>query len=160
MIVMDFFNTVFMPSPTSGLWLFVLIAMLAVELATVSLTSVWFAAGAFAALAASLFHAPVWLQAALFFIVSFVMLLSVRPLSVKLFGRGLTKTNVESLIGKEAVVTEEIRNVEGIGTAAVEGVIWSARMKEPDGSCEKGSICIIDHIEGVKLILVESKGGR
>ncbi len=156
-MLMDIFNGFLSPSPAAGIWLFVLIAMLVVELTTVSLTSVWFAAGAFAALAASLFHAPVWLQAALFFFVSFAMLLSVRPLSVKLFRKGLTKTNVESLIGREAVVTEDIRNVEGTGAAAVGGVIWSARMKEPEGACKKGSICIIDHIEGVKLILVESR---
>ena len=52
------------------LWLALLIAFLVVEASTVTLISLWFAAGALAALIASLLHAPLWLQAVLFFAVS------------------------------------------------------------------------------------------
>ncbi len=143
-------------SSAAVIWLIVLVSALVAEFFTVSLTSIWFSAGALAALIGALLRAPVWLQAVLFILVSFVMLLLVRPLSMKLFRKGMEKTNVEGLIGKEAVVTEDISNLEGVGAAAVDGVVWTARMKEENGSCKKGNICRVDHIEGVKLILVES----
>ncbi len=145
----------------SGFWLIVLIAMLIVEGTTVSLTSIWFAAGALIALVAALIGAPFWLQIILFLVTALVLLLLIRPLSVKIFSKKAEKTNFESLIGKDAVVTEDIDNIAGKGAAAVDGVVWTARMKERDGKCVKGCICNIDSIEGVKLILVnKTEGGN
>ena len=139
----------------SGIWLVVLIAMLLVEASTVSLTCIWFAAGALAALIASMLGAPIWLQTVLFLAAALTLILLIRPISVRYFGKKAVRTNVESLIGKDAVVTEDIDNVAGKGEAVVNGMVWSARMKEKDGKCSKGSICNIDSIEGVKLILIE-----
>ncbi len=151
-------NDLFGAGVQSGIWLVVLIAMLLVEASTVSLTSIWFAAGALAALTASMLGAPLWVQIVLFLAAALALLLLIRPLSVRYFGKKGIKTNVESLIGKDAVVTEDIDNVEGRGEAAVDGVVWTARMKEKEGKCTKGCICIIDSIEGVKLILKEKEG--
>ena len=151
-------NDLFGAGFQNGIWLVVLIAMLLVEASTVSLTSIWFAAGALVALLASLLGAPVWLQIVLFLAAALALLLLIRPISVRYFGKKGVKTNVESLIGKDAVVTEDIDNIEGRGEAAVDGVVWTARMKEKEGKCSKGSICIIESIEGVKLILTEKEG--
>ena len=151
-------NDLFGAGVQSGIWLVVLIAMLLVEASTVSLTSIWFAAGALAALIAALLGAPVWLQITIFLAAALALLLLIRPISVRYFGKKGIKTNVESLIGKEAVVTEDIDNIEGRGEAAVNGVVWTARMKEKEGKCSRGSICDIDSIEGVKLILTEKRG--
>ena len=52
------------------LWLALLIAFLVVEASTVTLISLWFAAGALAALIAALLHAQLWLQVVVFFAVS------------------------------------------------------------------------------------------
>ena len=151
-------NVLFGAGVQSGIWLVVLIAILLVEASTVSLTSIWFAAGALAALIAAMLGAPVWLQITIFLVAALALILLIRPLSVRYFGKKGIKTNVESLIGKDAVVTEDIDNIEGRGEAAVDGVVWTARMKEKEGKCAKGSICIIDGIEGVKLILKEKEG--
>ncbi len=151
-------NDLFGAGVQSGIWLVVLIAMLLVEASTVSLTSIWFAAGALAALIASMLGAPLWLQIVLFLVAALALLLLIRPLSVRYFGKKGIKTNVESLIGKDAVVTEDIDNIEGKGEAAVDGVVWTARMKEKEGKCSKGSICNIVSIEGVKLILEKKEG--
>ncbi len=139
----------------NGFWLIVLIVMIVVEISTVSLTSLWFAAGALVALVVSLLGGPFWLQVVLFLVTAIILLLLVRPLSVKILSKKAEKTNVESLIGKDAVVTEDIDNIAGKGEAAVDGVIWTARMKERDGKCPKGSICIVERIEGVKIILTQ-----
>ena len=139
------------------IWLIIMIAMLVVEVSTVSLTSIWFAGGAAAAFIASILSAPLWLQILIFAAVTIILLLAIRPISVRFFLKNPEKTNVDSLAGKEAVVTENISNTEGHGSATVGGVVWTARMKEPSGSCVKGSICTVDHVEGVKLILTEKE---
>ena len=44
------------------LWLVVLIVSIGVEVATLGLTSIWFAGGAAVAVIVAAFHGPVWLQ--------------------------------------------------------------------------------------------------
>ena len=51
------------------LWLALLILFIYVEVSTVTMVSLWFAAGALTALLASLFQAELWLQVVLFVVV-------------------------------------------------------------------------------------------
>ena len=51
------------------LWLVVLIVSIGVEVATLGLTSIWFAGGAVVAVIAAALQAPIWLQIPLFFAV-------------------------------------------------------------------------------------------
>ena len=132
------------------LWLILLVAFAIVEGVTVSLVSVWFIGGAAAALIAALCGAEVWLQVVLFFGVSIVLLLCLRPLSKRLLKQKKVATNADSNIGKEAIVTEEIDNLQGKGAAKIAGVEWSARSE--DGSViEKDAVVRILRIEGVKV---------
>lgn len=48
------------------LWLVVLIVSIGVEVATLGLTSIWFAGGAVVAVIVAAVHGPVWLQILLF----------------------------------------------------------------------------------------------
>ena len=61
------------------LWLVVLIVSIGVEVATLGLTSIWFAGGAAVAVIVAAFHGPVWLQILLFFAVSLLLLFFTRP---------------------------------------------------------------------------------
>lgn len=132
------------------LWLILLVAFAIVEGVTVSLVSVWFIGGAAAALIAALCGAEVWLQVVLFFGVSIVLLLCLRPLSKRLLKQKKVATNADSNIGKEAIVTEKIDNLQGKGAVKIAGVEWSARSE--DGSViEKDAVVRILRIEGVKV---------
>ena len=132
------------------LWLILLVAFAIVEGVTVSLVSVWFIGGAAAALIAALCGAEVWLQVVLFFGVSIVLLLCLRPLSKRLLKQKKVATNADSNIRKEAIVTEEIDNLQGKGAVKIAGVEWSARSE--DGSViEKDAVVRILRIEGVKV---------
>ena len=132
------------------LWLILLVAFAIVEGVTVSLVSVWFIGGAAAALIAALCGAEVWLQVVLFFGVSIALLLCLRPLSKRLLKQKKVATNADSNIGKEAIVTEEIDNLQGKGAVKIAGVEWSARSE--DGSViEKDAVVRILRIEGVKV---------
>lgn len=132
------------------IWLALLIVFAITEGVTVALVSIWFMGGALAALIAALCGAELWVQVVLFFTVSILLLLCLRPLSKRLIKQKKVATNADSNIGKEAVVTEHIDNLQGSGAVRISGVEWSAR--SADGSeIEKGAVVRVLRIEGVKV---------
>ena len=134
------------------IWLILLVVLLVIEFATAALTTIWFATGALAALICAIMGGPMWLQIALFAAVSVVLLVLTRPLAEKLRNRTV-RTNADSLIGQEAVVTQYIDNLHSSGEVVVNGQHWSARSVNPEHTIEKGEVVMIRSIEGVKLIV-------
>ena len=137
-------------------WLLLLIVFIIVELVTMGLTTIWFAAGSLVAALSALVNAPVVVQVGLFLVVSIVLLLFTRPLAVRFFNKERVKTNVESLVGRQAIVISEIDNLEGIGQVTVGGQEWAARSMEESGKIPVGTVVFVRAINGVKL-LVEPK---
>lgn len=136
----------------SIVWVVIMVVFLVVEAATAGLTCIWFAIGALAALISALFGAPIWLQLVWFFVVSVVTLYFTRPLVLKYVNSRSQPTNADMVIGKEALVTEAIDNVESAGAVAVGGKVWTARSENGE-PIEVGSIVTVLRIEGVKLIV-------
>ena len=133
-------------------WLVLMILFLVAEGATAAITTVWFAAGALAALLAAFFGAELWLQIALFIAVSVGMLLALRPLLKKYIIPKKLRTNVDSLIGTQGIVLEPINNLAGTGRVKLGGMEWSAR-SESGESIEVGAIIKVEKIEGVKVFV-------
>lgn len=135
------------------MWLIAFVLLLIIEAAVPGLISIWFALGAIAALIASAFHAPMWLQVTVFIVVSIASLIFTRPLAMK-YVNGKTKaTNADRVLFQKAVVTEEVNNLMGTGAAKVDGKEWTARSKDDGMVIPKGATADIDRIDGVKLIL-------
>ena len=137
--------------------LVVLVICLAVEIATLGLTSIWFAIGALAATVAALLNLPLWMQNTLFIAVSLVLLFFTRPIAVKYFNKDRIKTNAESLIGKQAIVISGIDNLQGTGQIMVSGQEWSARALDEAVRYPVGAVVEVTAIQGVKLIVRERK---
>ena len=134
-------------------WLAVLIVLLLVEIATLGLTTIWFAGGALIACVAALLHASIWVQIVLFLVVSVLLLLFTRPVAVRYMNKNRTKTNVDSMAGKEAVVTEDIDNLKAQGVVQVNGLEWTARAENNQDVIPKGSVVEVTRVDGVKLIV-------
>ncbi len=62
------------------------------------------------------------------------------------------KTNADRYIGKLAVVTEEISNIDAKGQVKVDNQIWSARSQNGETISEGTKVNVL-RIEGVKLIV-------
>lgn len=137
----------------TAIWLVLMIVLLIVEGAAPGLVSIWFALGALAAMIAAILHAPIWLQALWFLIVSGISLWLTRPLAKKYVNGRTQPTNADMLIGKKCVVTEEVDNLLGTGAVSAGGKEWTARAEEPDVKFARGEIVTIARIEGVKLIV-------
>ncbi len=135
------------------IWLGITVVAAIVEAAVPALVSVWFVPGGLAALVASLFGAPLWLQVALFLVVSGAALILTRPLVKRIQSRKTISTNADMVLGKTALVTEEINNLLGAGRVTVLGNSWSARSADPESVIPSGEKVIVEKIEGVKLIV-------
>lgn len=139
-------------SNMSIVWVVLMVAFLVVEAATAGLTCIWFAIGSLAALIAALFDAQLWLQIVWFLVISFVTLYFTRPLVKKYVNSRSQPTNADMVIGKEALVTEDIDNVEATGAVSVGGKVWTARSAD-GGRIKSGAVVSVLRIEGVKLIV-------
>lgn len=134
-------------------WLGLLILAIVIEVLTMGLTTIWFAGGALVAILVALVNGPIWLQVILFVLVSLLLLFFTRPVAVKYFNRDRVKTNVESMVGRQAVVTSEIDNIQGIGQVTLSGQEWSARSVEEKLRIPVGSVVDVVSVSGVKLMV-------
>ncbi len=134
------------------LWLIVLLGCIFVEIATVSLTSIWFAAGALVSMITAMLNLPLWQQVAVFVVVSALCLLALRPLARKFFTPRLTRTNVDAVIGTQGVVQEDIDNIASQGRIKLGAMEWTARSSSGE-KIPAGTIVKVDRIEGVKAFV-------
>ena len=133
-------------------WLVLLVVFLIVEASTVTLVSLWFAAGALFALIASLLGAALWLQVLLFLAVSTVSLIALRPLVRKFIHPKLTATNVDSVIGSTGLVTASVDNVSAAGQVKLGAMVWTARSTS-GAPIPEGTLVRVDRVEGVKVFV-------
>lgn len=138
-------------------WLIILVILVVAEIATMGLTTIWFAGGALAAFIACIAGAGMPVQIVLFFVVSCVLLFFTRPIAKKRFNQDRIRTNAESLIGEKAVVLEEIDNLNAAGQVQIQGQEWTARAADGAVKIPKNAIVTVVAIEGVKLIVKEAE---
>ena len=136
-------------------WLILLVVLIVIELVTMGLTTIWFAGGALAAALISIPNTPLVLQIIVFLVVSLVLLYFTRPVAVKYFNKDRVRTNIEGMIGRQAIVVSEINNVEGIGQVNTGGMEWSARSSYHNIALPVGAVVTVIGVDGVKLIVEE-----
>ena len=134
------------------IWLGLMVLFLLIEAGTVALVSLWFAAGALAAILVSLLGGKLVIQSVVFLVVSCVLLALARPVLRKYYTPRITRTNVDSLPGSLGLVTADIDNVVGAGEVRLGAMTWTAR--STDGSpIPAGTQVRVDRIEGVKAFV-------
>ncbi|MCI9317831.1 MAG: NfeD family protein [Oscillospiraceae bacterium] len=134
------------------IWLGVMAVSAFVEAATLTLVSIWFAAGALVATFAAYAGASLTVQLILFVGVSIAACVAVRPLARRFVAPNVVPTNADRLLGAEARVTEEIDNAAPSGAVYVDGKTWTARSSGGE-RIPAGELVEIERMEGVKLIV-------
>lgn len=130
-------------------WLVLVIILSFVEVATVNLVSIWFVASGIVAMILSFFIEDIAIVSTIFAILDIVLLIITRPIVNKLKSKDNVKTNLDRIIGEDAIVTQDIVKNE-VGEVKVDGKRWSAISKN---ICLKGDIVKILRIDGVKLVV-------
>lgn len=137
-------------------WLIIFVLMVVIEFATTDFVTIWFAASAIP----TLIVAAIWperflVQTLIFVIAGIALLVLTRPALVKYFRKNITHTNVDSFVGKTAIVTKTITPIER-GLVNFERQTWTAVSNEE--ILEGASVKILA-IEGNKFVVEKIKNG-
>lgn len=130
-------------------WLILIFVLIIAEVNTINLVTVWFIASSIVSLILSFFIDSFMIQFATFVILGIILLITTRPILVKLMKAKNENTNLDRVVGMTAIVTETIKSNE-VGEVKVDGKRWSAISKK---KLEVGEEVIVEEINGVKLIV-------
>ncbi len=137
---------------SSIVWLIILAVMIVIEIATLGLTTIWFGIGAIGAAIVSWMGYGIWIQLAVFAVLSVIAMALCRPFAVRYLNKDKEKTNVEDVIGKTVVVSRQIDNEMASGEVKLNGIEWTARSEDGRVIPENERVTVVA-VEGVKLIV-------
>ena len=132
------------------IWLGIAIISVIAEISTAGLTAIWFAPAALLSMVLSLFGIPVSVQIPTFIIVSGLLMLLFYGKIRDNIEKKSEKTNIDALIGKEAIAEEDI-SARQPGRVKVGGISWAAYIRNDSLPVKKGEFVKIIAIDGVKL---------
>ena len=98
--------------------------------------------------------AAVWLWIA-FLLVSLVGTLVVRSAAESRASKAARLRAAAALVGKQAVVLEEIANHEGMGCVTIGGEVWTARALDDDQVIERGKRVEVVQVKGATALVSE-----
>ena len=133
-------------------WIAVLVAAVVVEALTNDFVAIWFFPAAVVSMILSLLNTSPWVQLLVFLILGLVLVVATRPLCRRFLTTKQEKTNVDAIVGKVCIVTEEIRNIDEVGEVKVGGLHWSARAAD-NRIIPVGEQVTVKEVQGVKLIV-------
>ena len=133
-------------------WLIAAGVFLVLEIFTMGFLVFWLSLGCMLAMLVSFITDSIIVQTAVFVLSSGLLMFATKPLVKKFASKDTTKTNVYSLVGKKAIVIEDIDWATGSGQIKLDGQVWSAKTKEQE-NIPKGIEVEIESIEGVKAFV-------
>lgn len=139
------------------IWLILIGVFAIAEIITPGFLVIWLSAGSFCAMITSLFTNDIVVQTAVFVISSSLFIFLTRPLAKKLSKKDKAiVTNAFSIVGKKAIVIQDINPTLGVGQVKVDGQVWSAKCESQE-TILKGAEVFILAIDGVKAVVSTSK---
>ena len=129
-------------------WLILGLALLIIEMFTMTMFLMWVGAGALLAALAAALHAPNWAQWLVFAASSLILLWLSRPLARSVHGRVTVPSNVDSLVGQSAVVLEAIDPQANTGRVRIGSDEWRARADQP---IKQGAGVVVEKVQGTTL---------
>lgn len=134
-------------------WLWVALAFGIIEAVSPALVCIWLGFGAVITALVSIYIKNIIWQLGVFLVSSVVLFLATKDRVRTLLGRlKVVATNSDSIIGKDAIVIEEVNNLESTGRIMVENQNWSCKNKI-DEVIKKGSVVKIMSIQGNKAVV-------
>lgn len=141
-----------MASYTWLAWLGLMLLFALAEAATVGLVSIWFVGGSLAGLVVNLLGGSAAVQLLAFALGSAVLLICLRPFVRRYITPRKTATNANAALGRTALLTQTVDNLQGTGALKLDGKEWTVR--STDGSVlPAGTLVKIVRLEGVKLLV-------
>ncbi|GAB3619650.1 NfeD family protein [Glutamicibacter endophyticus] len=135
-------------------WLALFLLLAIIEMISLDLYFIMLGVGALGGVVTALLNGEIWLQVVIFGVVSLLMILFIRPIAVRHLRKSPEgfRTNVDRLIGKDALVLEPTSRISG--SAKIVGEIWTARAEANAPVMNPGSYAVVARIEGATAYLV------
>ncbi|MBR1583735.1 MAG: NfeD family protein [Spirochaetales bacterium] len=134
----------------SWIWVGIFVVLVVIEAATQGLTTIWGAASALIMVFISRTGMNIGWQILLFLVMTLGFVVTTRPVLVKKLKVGNNRTNVDTMIGEEVIVTKAISTFEKGEARSKNGVIWS--VTSTDGTeIGEGAVCTVQSVEGNTL---------
>lgn len=138
-----------------SLWVWLGIAAVCgiVELFTLELIFIMFAAGSIGAGVSGALGAGTPVQILVAAVISAVGLFVVRPIGMRFIKKSTPETlsNVDALIGQPVRIMSTVS--EDAGTVSINGETWSARPRDQHSEFTVGMQAVVDHIDGAYLVI-------
>jgi membrane protein implicated in regulation of membrane protease activity len=137
-------------------WVAIVLICVIIELLTLEFTFLMVAAGAVGGLGADLLGAEWWVQILVALALSVLLILTIRPLLLRLLHRGAdpTPSNIEALLGMAGRVAMPLDDIGGQVRLA-NGETWTARLDEaPEAPLPLGAVVTVRRILG-SVVIVE-----
>ncbi len=132
------------------IWLIFAGIFFILEMMTAGFFIFWLGIGSLIAMLISFFTDNVIIQTSVFIVSSGLLIFLTKPFVDKVLGnKKAVNTNAYNIIGKSALVIEEINSLKGTGQIKVDGEVWSAKSLNQE-IITKDSNVVIQSIEGVK----------
>lgn len=129
------------------IWIVIIVLLTLVEMMSINLTTIWYVISGVVALIISIFSKNFSVQFGVFAVLGTILLVTTRPILQKFLVKKKEPTNLDRVVGMEALVTEAIdKNV--IGEVKVDGKRWSAYSSQ---KIDVNSVVKVIEIDGVKL---------
>jgi len=132
------------------IWIAIGVICMIIEIFTPGFLFLSFGLGAIITGLITLTHIHLWAQLVIFIVISIILFLNLRKLSLKLTKETIP-TNVDALMGKKGFVTEQIPE-GGKGYVKIGGEIWSA-ISQDETMIEVNQKILVKNIDGNKLIV-------
>lgn len=94
-------------------------------------------------------------QILIFLFITLLLLLTTRPVVVKKLKVGRNRTNVDTMLGQDVIVTKAVMRFEKGEARSKNGVIWAITATD-DSEIEEGAVCIVKEVQG-NTLTVEKK---
>ncbi len=134
------------------IWLAIAIIAFIIEANTTDLSSIWATAGGVITSIVAVWCHTIWIQIIIFLVITILGILLARPYLIRYVKRNEIDTNVDALIGKKAICTDDI-GPDNIGSCKIDGKVWSAKAKDDTITINVGQKVEVLAIDGVKLIV-------
>lgn len=133
-------------------WLVLFLVLAVIEMMSLDLYFIMLGVGALGGVTAALMGAEFWLQTVVFAVLSLLLIFLLRPIAIRHLRKTpeTHRTNIERLIGEEALVLEPTSRL--MGSAKIGGEVWTART-ESGTPLQPGTYGSVVRIEGATAYL-------
>ena len=136
----------------SLIWVAVFAVMVIIEATTLGLVTVWGAISALIMAFIAQTGLAIGWQILIFLAITLLLLLTTRPIVVKKLKVGRTRTNVDTLLGEDVIVTKAVKRFEKGEAKSRNGVIWAVTASD-ESEIEEGAVCTVKEVQGNTLTI-------